>query len=125
MTDVTSSSETQQVAASSPQPIKKTLQPNSKYAKYDIDGDGEVTDEEMATIDHMIETEAKEKKDAQLRKMAWVAMLSMVAFTFILFTPFIDVARITALGSVLQMFYVAQAGVVATFFGASAYIASK
>ena len=57
--------------------------------------------------------------------MAWVAMLSMVAFTFILFTPFIDVARITALGSVLQMFYVAQAGVVATFFGASAYIASK
>ena len=125
MTDVTSSIETQQVAASSPQPIKKTLQPNSKYAKYDIDGDGEVTDEEMAKIDHMIETEAKEKKDAQLRKMAWVAMLSMVAFTFILFTPFIDVARITALGSVLQMFYVAQAGVVATFFGASAYIASK
>ena len=125
MTDVTSSIETQQVAASSPQPIKKTLQPNSKYAKYDIDGDGEVTDEEMAKFDHMIETEAKEKKDAQLRKMAWVAMLSMVAFTFILFTPFIDVARITALGSVLQMFYVAQAGVVATFFGASAYIASK
>jgi hypothetical protein len=104
---------------------KKTLQANSRYAKYDIDGDGEVTDEEMAKIDHMIESENKEKKEAQLRKMAWVAMLSMVFFTLILFTPFTDVARITALGSVLQMFYVAQAGVVATFFGASAYIAGK
>ena len=99
----------------------KTLQANSRYAKYDIDGDGTVTDEEMAKIDKMIASEDKEKKEAQLRKMAWVAMLSMVAFTLLLFTPFVDIARITSLASVLQMFYVAQAGVVATFFGASAY----
>jgi hypothetical protein len=103
----------------------KTLQKNSKYNQFDVDGDGTVTDAEMAQAEHMIEFENKDKKEDQLRKMAWVAMLSMVLFTLIAFTPFVDIARLTALGSLLQMFYVAQAGVVATFFGASAYIAAK
>ena len=103
----------------------KTLQKNSKYNQFDVDGDGTVTDSEMAQAEHMIEFENKDKKEDQLRKMAWVAMLSMVFFTLLAFTPFVDIARLTALGSLLQMFYVAQAGVVATFFGASAYIAAK
>jgi hypothetical protein len=103
----------------------KTLQKNSKYNQFDVDGDGIVTDTEMSQAEHMIEFENKDKKEDQLRKMAWVAMLSMVFFTLIAFTPFVDIARLTALGSLLQMFYVAQAGVVATFFGASAYIAAK
>lgn len=103
----------------------KVLQKNSKYNQFDVDGDGTVTDSEMAQAEHMIEFENKDKKEDQLRKMAWVAMLSMVFFTLLAFTPFVDIARLTALGSLLQMFYVAQAGVVATFFGASAYIAAK
>jgi hypothetical protein len=103
----------------------KALQKDSKYNQFDVDGDGTVTDAEMAQAEHMIEFENKDKKEDQLRKMAWVAMLSMVLFTLIAFTPFVDIARLTALGSLLQMFYVAQAGVVATFFGASAYIAAK
>lgn len=103
----------------------KTLQKNSKYAQFDVDGDGTVTDEEMKKAEAMIEFENKDKKEDQLRLMAWVAMLSMVFFTLLAFTPFVDIARLTALGSLLQMFYVAQAGVVATFFGASAYIAGK
>jgi len=103
----------------------KTLQKNSKYNQFDVDSDGTVTDAEMAQAEHMIEFENKDKKEDQLRKMAWVAMLSMVFFTLLAFTPFVELARLTALGSLLQMFYVAQAGVVATFFGASAYIAAK
>ena len=54
--------------------------------------------------------------------MAWVAMLSMVIFTLILFFPIIDNDRVLALDNLLQMFYIAQAGVVATFFGSSAYM---
>jgi hypothetical protein len=42
--------------------------------------------------------------------------------TGILFSPIVSIEKLTALGSILQMFYIAQAGVVATFFGASAYI---
>jgi len=103
----------------------KTLEKGSKYAQFDVDGDGTVTDEEMAKAQAMIDAENKDKKEDQLRRMAWVAMLSMVFFTLLLFSPLIDVARVSALASLLQMFYIAQAGVVATFFGASAYVAQK
>ena len=37
---------------------EKSLQKESEYAKYDVDGDGIVSDEEMATI-HAINAEAK------------------------------------------------------------------
>ena len=103
----------------------KSLEKGSKYNQFDVDGDGTVSDEEMKQAEHMIEFENKDKKEDQLRRMAWVAMLSMVFFTLILFSPLVEVARVSALASLLQMFYIAQAGVVATFFGASAYVAQK
>ena len=100
----------------------KKLQSDSKFNKFDMDGDGTVTDIEMKKAEEMIEFENKDAKEDQLRKMAWAAMISMVVFTFFLFLPIITIERITALASVLQMFYIAQAGVVATFFGATAYV---
>ena len=100
----------------------KSLQKDSKYNKYDIDGDGIVDDAEMQKMEHMIEFENKDKKEDQLRQMAWMAMGSMVVFTGILFSPLVSIDKLNALGAVLQMFYLAQAGVVATFFGANAYV---
>lgn len=100
----------------------KKLDVNSKYNQYDADGDGIVSDEEMANAERMLEIENRDAKEDQLRQMAWVAMMSMVVFTIILFLPFISDERISALDNLLQMFYIAQAGVVATFFGSSAYM---
>lgn len=100
----------------------KTLEKGSKYNQFDVDGDGTVTDDEMTKAQAMIDAENKDKKEDQLRMMAWVAMGSMVVFTFFLFLPFVTNERLTALDNLLQMFYIAQAGVVATFFGANAYM---
>lgn len=100
----------------------KQLQDNSKYNQFDLDGDGVVTDEEMKKAEEMIEAENKDKKEDQLRQMAWLAMGSMVVATAILFSPLVSIERLGALSSVIQMFYLAQAGVVATFFGANAYV---
>lgn len=100
----------------------KKLEADSKYNGYDSDGDGVVSDEEMAQAEKMLELENKDAKEDQLRQMAWVAMMSMVVFTILLFSPIIDTERISALDNLLQMFYIAQAGVVATFFGSSAYM---
>ena len=100
----------------------KKLENDSKLNRFDLDGDGIVSDTELKKAEEMIEFENKDAKEDQLRKMAWAAMISMVIFTFFLFLPIITIERITALASVLQMFYIAQAGVVATFFGASAYV---
>jgi preprotein translocase subunit SecY len=100
----------------------KTLQNDSEYAKYDTDGDGIVSDDEMAKAQTLIEIENKDAKEDQLRQMAWVAMISMVVFTVLLFIPMIGIDRIAALDNILSMFYIAQAGVVATFFGSTAYM---
>lgn len=102
--------------------MAKKLQDNSQYNQYDSDGDGVVSDEEIAKAERLAELENKDRKEDQLRKMAWVAMLSMVFFTVALFLPFLSVDRLTALDNLLSMFYIAQAGVVATFFGSSAYM---
>lgn len=95
---------------------------NDKDVKYDINGDGIVSDEEVAKSEHIIELENADKKEDQLRQMAWVAMISMVLFTICLFLPIVSVDRLMALDNLLSMFYIAQAGIVASFFGSSAYM---
>lgn len=101
---------------------QKTLERGSKFNQFDVDGDGVVTDDEMVKAQTMIDTENKDKKEDQLRLMAWVAMGSMVVFTALLFLPLVAIERLAAIDNILQMFYIAQAGVVATFFGANAYV---
>lgn len=105
--------------------MAKKLQDNSQYNQYDADGDGIVSDEEIARAERLAELENKDQKEDQLRQMAWVAMGSMVFFTVALFLPFLSVERLTALDNLLSMFYIAQAGVVATFFGSSAYMSKS
>jgi len=84
--------------------------------KYDTDQDGILSAKE-------IELENRDRKEDQQRRMAWVAMISMVVFTgFLVFTNFVEVERIDALSNALEMFYIAQAGIVATFFGTSAWV---
>jgi len=102
--------------------VQKILQKDSKYNTLDIDGDGTVSDSEINTAQLLIDMENKDKKEDQLRMMAWVAMGSMVVFTAMLYTPFVVLERLAAIDNILQMFYIAQAGVVATFFGANAYM---
>jgi len=100
----------------------KTLEKGSRYNQFDSDGDGIVSDDELTKAQALIDIENKDKKEDQLRMMAWVAMGSMVVFTAVAFTSFVSVERLAALDNLLSMFYIAQAGVVATFFGANAYM---
>lgn len=107
----------------------KRLQHESVFNVLDEDSDGILSDEEIMKAEKLAEIEAsrarekdRDAKEDQLRQMAWVAMLSMLVFTVILFLPFIDTTRIAALDNLLQMFYIAQAGIVASFFGSSAYM---
>jgi hypothetical protein len=107
----------------------KRLQRDSTFSALDADNDGVLSDEELMQAEKITELEvikAKEKdrdaKEDQLRHMAWVAMASMIIFTLILFLPFFSIERIAVLDSLLQTFYIAQAGIVASFFGSSAYM---
>ena len=102
----------------------KSLQHDSLYEEYDVDGDGVVSDDELATVKAIHETEvAEEKADAQ-RQMAWVAMGSIIVFTLILFLPIVPDERVKLLGNLSSLFYVAMAGVVGAYMGMTAYMAN-
>ena len=98
----------------------KTLQDKSEYAKYDVDGDGIVSDEEMKTI-HAINQEAKSETQ---QRMAWVAMISMIVFTILVFLPIFPDTRIKALADLFGLFYIGQAGVVGAYMGVTAYMSN-
>ena len=98
----------------------KVLQDKSEYAKYDVDGDGIVSDEEMKTI-HAINQEAKSETQ---QKMAWVAMISMIVFTVFVFLPIFPDTRIKALADLSGLFYIGQAGVVGAYMGVTAYMSN-
>jgi len=104
---------------------QKKLQADSRYAKFDLDGDGVVTDDELAREKEMMELELREEKAAAQKRMAWVAMFSMIVFSIVLFMPVIGDKRVAALADLLGLFYIAQAGVVGAYMGATAWMSRK
>lgn len=102
--------------------MAKKLQMDSKYNEYDSNKDGIVNDVELSAAGTATDLENRDKKEDQQRRMAWMAMISMIVFTVFLFLPVVSNERVEALSDLLSMFYIAQAGVVASFFGAQAYI---
>tara|TARA_Y100000401_G_scaffold30503_1_gene22274 strand:+ start:355 stop:675 length:321 start_codon:yes stop_codon:yes gene_type:complete len=103
----------------------KKLDPESIYAKYDVDHDGTVSDEEIKRHQELIELELREEKSEAQKQMAWVAMAAMIMGTILLFTPVIPDSRVTALSDLLGLFYIALAGVVGAYMGVSAWMSRK
>ena len=91
----------------------------------DLDRDGEVSAEDVAAVEKLAEVERQDRKQQAQRRMAWVAMWSMVVFTVVLFSPVISDSRVSALADLLGLFYIAQAGVVGAFMGMSAWMSRR
>lgn len=105
--------------------VSKKLQTGSKYNEYDLDGDGIVSDDELTKSKEMLELELREEKAEAQKKMAWVAMVSMLIFTIVLFTPMMSDSRVAGLADLLGLFYIAQAGIVGAYFGAAAWMSNS
>ena len=97
---------------------QKKLEKDSAYSKLDLDGDGVVSDSELAALEAI---ENAEKMDAQ-RRMAWVSLIVMIAFTALVFLPIFHDSRVAALGSLFATFYIGMAGVVGAYMGMTAYM---
>ena len=100
---------------------QKKLQSDSQHDDLDLDGDGIVSDKELALAEVL---NKHEKADAQ-RQMAWVAMISMIVFTLMVFLPIFPDGRIKALSGLFGLFYIGQAGVVGAYMGMTAYMNGK
>ena len=103
----------------------KKLQPKSEYEKYDLDGDGIVTDEELEQVKEMRETERDLLKSLAQLRMARYTLIGMGLFTAALFTPWIPLERIEALKDISNLFYISGAGIVGTYMGTTAWMARK
>ena len=103
----------------------KKLAPKSRYAEYDVDGDGTVTDEEISRQQEMLQLELQEEKADSQRRMAWTAVVSMCVFAILPVIPFIPADRLSTLASISDMLFLSQASIVGLYFGATAYMAKR
>jgi|TARA_R110002153_G_scaffold163073_4_gene315669 hypothetical protein len=106
-------------------PVAKKFEPDSRFAIYDLNHDGTVTDEEMAQAKEMLEMELREEKAEAQKRMAWVAVASMILFMLLPLVPFIPENRLQTLASLSDMLFLSQASIVGFYFGAQAYMSRK
>ena len=103
----------------------KKLEPKSRYAEYDVDGDGTVTDEELTKHTEMLQLELQEEKADSQRKLAWTAVISMCLFALLPIAPFVPSDRLDTLASISDMLFLSQASIVGLYFGATAYMSKR
>ena len=101
----------------------KTLEPGSQFEKFDADGDGIVTDEEMAAMERMLKIENDDKKEDQIRAMAWFALFGMLLYPLaIVLTSWLGLDNAAQIvGDIAPTYFIAISALVAAFFGATAY----
>ena len=105
----------------------KTLEPGSAFEKFDADGDGVVTDAEMAQMERMLKIENDHKKEDQIRAMAWFALMGMLLYPFgIIVASYFALEQASSLlADIAPTYFVAISALVAAFFGAQAYTKGK
>ena len=103
----------------------KKLQKGSKYEQFDLDGDGVVTDKELARSEHMIRLENSDKMQDQQRMLCWVSSISSIILIVLVMSPVIPDARVEMVTALLSTYVVANLGIVATFMGTTAFTRSK
>ena len=73
----------------------------------------------------MLELELREEKADAQKRMAWVAVVSMVSFALLPLVPWIPEKRLEFLTNLSDMLFLSQASIVGFYFGAQAYMAKK
>ena len=101
--------------------MAKKLEKGSIWEQADADGDGVVTDEEIAMTERMIRLENNDKMQDQQRLICWVSSISSIALILVSMSPIIPDARIEMVTALLSTYVVANLGIVATFMATSAF----
>ena len=92
-----------------------------------MDGDGIVTDEEMARHAEFIRLENEDAKEDAQRRMAWFALSGMLLYPFaVVISSGLGLSSAsTILGDMAPTYFVSVAAIVAAFYGKEAYTKGK
>ena len=105
--------------------MSKQLEKDSKYSKYDLDGDGVVSDEEIAREEKMIRLENNDKMQDQQRLICWVSSISSIVLFVLAMSPVIPDSRVEMVTALLSTYIVANLGIVSVFMGTTAFTRSR
>ena len=96
----------------------KKLQEDSVFNQFDEDGDGVVTDEEMAKAERMIQIENDDKKQDAQRGMAWFALFGMLLYPLaIILSSLLGLETASGLlKDIAPTYFVSVAAIVAAFY---------
>jgi hypothetical protein len=100
----------------------KKLEPNSEYANYDTDGDGVVTDDELETSQQLQELRLRQDTSKCSARYGLVCSCGECCSIrqLIVVCTFVGLDHAAAiLGDMASVYFVAIAGLVAAFFGAT------
>lgn len=103
---------------------EKKLESGSKYAQFDMDGDGTVSDEELNRSERIALFENYDKLQDQQRIMAWMALVfPFVMIMLMAFAVGLDV--INALMGVMTTYIAAMGTIVVAFMAVSGWAHTK
>jgi|TARA_R100001129_G_scaffold167815_1_gene135605 hypothetical protein len=100
--------------------VQKRLQKDSILDEYDLDGDNEITNEELKQAKEIKEMETKLRKNLAQLRMARYTLIGMGIFTVALF--FVPIDRVKALSDVSNLLYISGSSIVGFYMGSSAYM---
>lgn len=92
---------------------------------FDLNNDEQITAEEIGLKERIEQLEQQEEKADSQKKMAWVAIWSMIVFTAFMFSPFVPQEKATTLANISDVFFVAMASIVGAFMGFTSWVARK
>ena len=101
---------------------QKKLSKDSKYADFDVDGDGIVSDEELAMSKEMMRLENEDKKADAQRNMAWFALFGMLLYPFaVVIASWVGLDGAgEILGDMAPTYFVSVAAIVSAFYAKEA-----
>ena len=101
---------------------QKKLEAGSKYASFDKDGDGIVSDEEFEMEEKLMRMENEDKKQDAQRNMAWFALSGMLLYPFaVVVAQWLGLEQAAKiLGDMASVYFVSVAAIVAAFYGSQA-----
>ena len=103
---------------------QKKFEPDSRYARHDINGDNVVSDEELRLEERMIRIENADKMADSQRRMAWFALAGMLLYPLaVVLAMWLGLGQAaTILGDMASTYFVSVAAIVASFYAKEAWV---